>query len=68
MRRLLIAFMSIALALAVSYGCGKKESREHPDKVPPEVKKAEAMDSTRMDSVMMDTTEMDSTRHQRDTM
>ncbi|HKK20746.1 MAG TPA: hypothetical protein VJ983_04670 [candidate division Zixibacteria bacterium] len=46
----LIALGTMALfALALTAGCGKKESKES-DKVPEEVKKAEQMDSTRMDS------------------
>jgi len=61
MRRLLIAFASVALVLAVGYGCGKKESGEPAGKVPTEVKKAETMDSTRLDSAMMDTTAAEST-------
>ena len=61
MRKLLIVFSVIAFALAVSLGCGKKESEEPAGKVPAEVKKAETMDTTRMDSAMMDTTVMEST-------
>jgi len=61
MKKLLNVFLLIAFALAVSFGCGKKESGEPADKVPAEVKKAETMDTTRMDSAMMDTTVMEST-------
>ena len=59
MKKLLIAVMLLALVLAVSVGCGKKETQEPAGKVPEEVKQAETMDTTRMDSAMMDTTMMD---------
>lgn len=61
MRKLLIVFSVIAFALAVSLGCGKKESEEPAGKVPAEVKKAETMDTTRMDSAMMESTMVETT-------
>lgn len=61
MKRLLVVFSVIAFALAVSFGCGKKESEEPAGKVPAEVKKAETMDTTRMDSAMMESTMVEST-------
>jgi hypothetical protein len=61
MRKVLIVFLLIAFALAVGFGCGKKESEEPAGKVPPEVKKAEVMDTTRMDSAMMESTMVEST-------
>ncbi len=73
MKRLLIVFSVIAFALAVSFGCGKKESGEQADKVPAEVKKAETMDTTRMDSAamestMVETTAVDTTEEPQDSM
>lgn len=56
MRRLLIVFASMVFALALGYGCGKKETKEEPGKVPTEVKEAEKMDTTSMDSAMMEST------------
>jgi hypothetical protein len=61
MKRLLIVSLLIALALSVGFGCGKKETERPADKVPPEVKKAEVMDTTRMDSAMMESTMVDTT-------
>ena len=61
MRRLLIVFSSMVFALALGYGCGKKETKEQPGKVPVEVKEAEMKDTTRMDTAMMDTTMVDTT-------
>ena len=61
MRKLLVVFSVIAFALAVGFGCGKKESEDPAGKVPPEVKKAEVMDTTQMDSAMMESTMVEST-------
>ncbi len=68
MRRLLVVFASMVFALALGYGCGKKETKEEPGKVPTEVKEAEKMDTTRMDSAMMDTMAMDTMEHVHDSM
>jgi len=68
MRKLVIAFLTIAFALAVSYGCGKKESAEPAGKVPTEVKEAETMDTTRMDSAMMESTTVDTAEVPQDSM
>ncbi len=59
MRRLLIVCSSIVFALALGFGCGKKETKEQPGKVPVEVKEAEKLDTTRMDSAMMESTMVD---------
>jgi hypothetical protein len=69
MRRLLIALSSMILALALCYGCGKKET-EKPGKVPTEVKEAEMKDTTRMDTAAMDTgmTDTMKTKMKKDTM
>ena len=73
MRKVLIVFLLIAFTLAISLGCGKKESEEPAGKVPPEVKKAEVMDTTRMDSALMEstmveTTAVDTTEEPKDSM
>lgn len=67
MKRLLVVFMSVALVLALGYGCGKKET-EQPGKVPAEVKKEEMKDTTRMDTAMVDTGVMEETEMPEDTM
>lgn len=54
MKRVVLLLMVALLALAMFYGCGKKEAEE-PDKVPVEVKQAETMDTTRLDSAALDT-------------
>jgi nitrous oxide reductase accessory protein NosL len=74
MKRLLIVLTSIVLALALCYGCGKKET-EKPGKVPTEVKEAEMKDTTSMDTATMDTGMIDTgmtdtmkTKMKKDTM
>ncbi len=68
MRTLLVVFLLVALTLTVGFGCGKKEGGEPSGKVPTEVKKAEAMDTTRMDSAMMESTMVDTAGEPQDTM
>ena len=58
MKRILLLLMIALLAIAMIYGCGKKEA-DSPDKVPVEVKEAETMDTTRMDSAVMDSAALD---------
>jgi hypothetical protein len=53
MKRILLTLVIAAFAMALVFGCTKKESAET-DKPPVEVQEAEAMDSTMMDSAVMD--------------
>ncbi len=52
MKKFAMILAAGALISAIGIGCGKKESSEHMGKEPPEVKKAETMDSTRLDSAV----------------
>ena len=56
MKRVILLLMVALLVLAMIYGCGKKEAES--DKVPVEVKEAEAMDTTKLDSAAMEAKEM----------
>ena len=58
MKRLLIVLATLALTLALCFGCGKRET-EHPGKVPAEVTEAERMDTTRMDTAKLESTMAD---------
>jgi len=57
-KRIVILFSVVLLALAITFSCGKKKAQES-NKVPLEVKKAEQMDSTRLDSTPLDSTKND---------
>lgn len=50
MKRLLLLTLLTALTVGLVIGCGQKADDTSSDKVPPEVKGAEMLDSTRLDS------------------
>ncbi|RKX23503.1 MAG: hypothetical protein DRP47_12720 [Candidatus Zixiibacteriota bacterium] len=60
MKKLLILMVIALAAIALILGCGKKAD-ENAGKTPPDVKKAEIIDSTRMDSAAADLEVIDST-------
>jgi len=58
MKKFMVVMVMALFVAALLSGCGEKAEKDT-GKVPPEVKKAESIDSTRMDSAMMDTAMMD---------
>ena len=59
MKKLLITMVIALVALSLVWGCGQKA--DNTGKTPPDVKKAEAIDTTSMDSATPDMGVVDST-------